>query len=50
MKRAKLAHRKAKRQQDAKARQEAYNKLSFEQKLAQAGTKQKAKLLAKLGK
>jgi hypothetical protein len=35
------------RREQAEARQAEYNKLTFEQKLAIAGKKQKAKLLAK---
>lgn len=38
------------RREAAEARQAEYDKLSFEQKLAKAGTKQKAKLLAKAQK
>lgn len=33
----------------AEARQAAYDKLSLEEKLAKAGTKEKAKLLKKMG-
>jgi len=38
---------RAKRREAAEKRQEAYNKLTLEQKLAKAGAKEKAKLLAK---
>lgn len=44
---------KARREEKRKAaeiRQETYNKLSFEEKLAKAGTKEKAKLLKKARK
>ena len=35
------------RRKQAEARQEAYSKLSFEEKLAKAGAKERAKLLKK---
>lgn len=38
---------KAQKREAAEQRQEAYNKLTLEQKLAKAGAKEKAKLLKK---
>lgn len=38
---------RAQKRAAAEKRQEAYNKLTLEQKLAKAGAKEKAKLLAK---
>ena len=45
-----ITSRRERKRKEAEVRQEAYNKLSLAEKLAKAGAKEKAKLLAKTQK